>query len=282
MMIIYFDSKDLINIFEKSTPCSADKLEDILKSGGHKIVLSFLTIMEISEPLLHKKAKSIIMDLLNHIEKLPHTFIHSSTIPQEELREAFEAFTEGREYKNIDTFVSRFDKTCDLSKKPPTGSYINYPLSETVWDLYCFGGLGGLDAYGDKLRQIFLADRAKENTPNLKDHFTTKVQRTLSLYELTVPTDQLTSFSNWIYDNPSRCPSERLGYEVWHKMLLNKTDIPNDSDMEDYNHLCCLPYIDYTTLDRRMHGYVSQASKSLDLRYDLKAFKTAQEILNRL
>ncbi len=281
-MKIYFDSKDLINIIEKSAPCSADNLENILNSGSHELVLSFLTIMEISEPLLHKKAKSNIMDLLNRIEKLPHTFIHDSSIPRIELIEAFEAFSKGGEYNNINPYVSRFDKTCDLSKKPPTDIYINYPLSETVWDLYCFGAVRGLDAYGEKLREIFKADRSMKNQPNLKDLFSIKVERTLSLYGLTIPPADLSSFAHWIYDNPSRCPSERLGYEVWHKMLKNITDIPNDSDMEDYVHLCCLPYVDLMTLDRRMHNYVSQASKSLELPYDFKAAKTAQEILERL
>lgn len=281
-MKIYFDSKDLINIFEKSTPCSAGNLEKTLNSGGHELVLSFLTIMEISEPLLHKNAKSNIMDLLNQVEKLPHTFIHSSSIPHVELKEAFEAYSERREYNDITPFVSRFDEACDLSKKPPTDVYINYPLSEIVWDLHCFGALGGLDAYGEKLRQVFMEDRSKKNQPNLKDHFATTVKRILLLYGLKIPSEELTPFSSWIYDNSSRCPSERLGYEVWHKMLKNITDTPNDSDMEDYNHLCCLPYIDLMTLDRRMHNYVSQAAKSLELPYDLKAVKTAQEILDRL
>ena len=33
-MKIYFDSKDIINIFEKSAPCSSDILEKILTSGA--------------------------------------------------------------------------------------------------------------------------------------------------------------------------------------------------------------------------------------------------------
>jgi len=281
-MKIYFDSKDIINIIEKSTPCSADDLKNILNSGSHELVLSFLTIMEISEPLLHKKARSNIMGLLNRIEKLPHTFIHSSSITRVELIEAFEAFSKGREYNDIHPYVSRFDETCDLSKKPPTNVYINYPLSETVWDLYCFGAVGGLDAYGEKLRKIFMADRSMINQPNLKNHFTTKVKRSLSLYGLKIPSTEIAPLSSWIYDNPSRCPSERLGYEVWHKMLKNITDIPTNSDMEDYNHLCCLPYVDLMTVDRRMLNYVAQASKNLELPYDSKTAKTAKEILDRL
>ncbi|MDP2681703.1 MAG: hypothetical protein Q8P28_02700 [Deltaproteobacteria bacterium] len=280
-MKIYFDSKDIINIIEKSTPFSVDDLEHILKSGGHELVLSFLTIMEISEPLLHKKAKSNIMGLLNRIEKLPHTFIHSSSITRIELIEAYEAFSKGREYNDINPYVSRFDETCDLSKKPPTHVYINYSLSGTVWDLYCFGAVGGLDAYGEKLRKIFMADRSMTNQPTPQNHFTTTVERLLSLYGLKIPSTEIEPLSSWIYDNPTRCPSERLGYELWHKMLKNITDIPTNSDMEDYNHLCCLPYVDLMTLDRRMFNYVAQASKGLELSYDSKAAKIAKVHLPR-
>lgn len=281
-MQVYFDSKDLIDIIEKSTPCSADDLENRLISGSHELVLSFITVMEISEPLLHKKAKTNVMKLLNRIDKMPHTFIHSSSLPRLELEEALSAFSEGREYKDINPYVRRFDEACDLNKKPATRLYINYPLSETVWDLYTQGAIGGLDAFANKLRKAFDSDRSMKKKPSLKENFINKIERTLRQSHLRPPASGVESFSNWIYEKPSRCPSERLGYEVFHKMLKNITDIPSNSDMEDINHLSSLPYIDLMTLDRRMYGYVDQASRSLDLKYNLKAYKKSKEILDWL
>jgi hypothetical protein len=49
-MLIYLDSKDLINIFEKSNPCDADQFETFLREGDHKLVFSMLNIFEIAEP----------------------------------------------------------------------------------------------------------------------------------------------------------------------------------------------------------------------------------------
>ncbi len=281
-MLIYLDSKDLINILEKTIPLSVEQLDNFLKSDNHKIVLSFLTIMEIAEPLLHKKATTNVMGLLNHIEKLPHTYIHSD-ISRLELREALRAFSAGDNYKGIFPFVNRFDETCDLNASPATKNYMNYSLSDTVWDLYHAGALGGLDKYATKyLRQTFAADRSLSPKPNPKTHFIKTIERLLRLHHLTIPYENSGAFAEWIYSNASRCPSERLGYEVWHKMVRNITDIPHNSDLEDFQHISCLPYVDLMTLDRRMHGYVCQVSKDMSIDYDKKIFVNTKEALKEI
>ncbi len=77
-MLVYLDSRDLINLFEKSKPCSPDDFDKVLLEGGHKLVYSCLNIAEISEPLLHSNAKTNVMALLNRVERSPHIFIHSA------------------------------------------------------------------------------------------------------------------------------------------------------------------------------------------------------------
>lgn len=280
-MLIYLDSKDLINILENSKPLSVAQLENFLKGGKHKIVLSFLTIMEIAEPLLHKKATTNVMVLLNNIEKLSHTYIHSN-ISRLELQEALRAFSAGDNCKGIFPFVNRFDETVDLDASPPTKNYINYPLSETVWDLYCSGGLGGLDKYAEKLRQTFEADRALSPKPGLKTHFAKTIERNIDLHRLPIHHKNMSTFADWVYSDASRCPSERLGYELWHKMVRNITDIPHDSDLEDFQHIGYLPYVDLMTLDRRMHSYVCQASKDISVDYNKKIFRNTTEVLNKI
>jgi len=124
-MRIYPDSKDLINIIEKSDPCSADYLESFLRTGGHQIVLSLMTVVKISGPLLHKEARTNLMRLLNRIESMPHAFIHSSSIPRLELKEALKAFSNGREYHKINPYLDRFDEIVDFHAQPPTKIYSN-------------------------------------------------------------------------------------------------------------------------------------------------------------
>lgn len=281
-MLIYLDSRDLINIFEKSNPCSIDDFDKILIEGGHKLVYSWLNIAEISEPILHANAKTNVMALLNRVEKTPHTYIHSSRIPHLELASAVKAFVNGKEYEKIDPYVRRFDYTVDLNAKPSTRDYLNYPLAEIVWDLHSYGELGGLDRYAKILIQTFAEDRALHPKPSLKRHFTTLIERNLKLHKVNAPNGGIRSFSNWVYSNPSRCPSQRLGYEVWHKMIKNINDEPTPSDMEDFCHIECLPYVDLMTLDNRMRGYVSQSCKTIGTTWDKKVSKNLGEIIEEM
>jgi len=281
-MLVYFDAKDIINIFEKSQPCSSDHLANILKRGGHKLVFSMTTIMEISEPLLHKNAKTNVTRLLNGIERLPHTYIHESIIPRLELMEAVRAFSEGGDVLEIDPFATRFDETVDLNGKPATNIYLNYPLSQIVWDLYCFGAVGGLNKYAKKLKSTFAANRALSPKPTLKENFIKTIARNLKLHNVPSPAEGAESLANWIYSSPQNCPSERLCYEVWHKIVKNVTDVPEESDLEDFQHIGCLPYVDLLTTDRRMNGYVSQASATISVDYGAKCFCSVKEVLDIL
>jgi len=281
-MLIYLDSRDLIKLFEKSDPCSADDINKILVEGGHKLVYSFLNIAEISEPLLHSKAKTNVMALLNRIEQTPHAYIHASKIPYLELASAVKSYVNEKEYSGIDPYVQRFDYTVDLNSKPATKDFLNYPLSEIVWDLYCHGALSGLDCFAEKLKQAFEEDRAMQSKPSLKKHFKTLIERNLKLHHITGPSGDIKSFANWIYSNPEICPSQRLGYEVWHKIIKNIEDEPKLSDMEDFCHIDCLPYVDFMTLDNRMRGYVSQACKAIGTAWTAKICKNSKEAIENL
>ena len=275
------DSKDLINIIEKSDPCSADYLESFMRTGRHQIVLSFMTVVEISGPLIHKEARTNVIRLLNLIESMPHAFIHSSSIPRLELKGALKAFSNGREYHKINPYLDRFDEIVDFYAQPPTKIYLNYPLSEIVWDLYCFGALEGPDRYAEKLRQLFALDRGLPEKPNLKENFIRTIQRNLSLHKLQAPSQGIEAFASWVYKNPTRCPSERLGYEAYHKIVKNVTVVPKDSDMEDLLHLGCLPYVELMTVGRRFHAYILEAARSLGIYYETSTARTVRDILQR-
>jgi hypothetical protein len=281
-MLIYLDARDLINIFEKSNPCTADQFDKILREGGHQLVYSWVNITEISEPLLHAKAITNVMALLIRVEKTPHTYIHSSSIPRLELESAAKAYLNGEEYVSIHPFVKRFDYTVDLNAQPSTKDYFNYPLAEIVWDLQSYGALCGLDGFATKLKQTCAEDRALFPKPSLKKHFPTTIERNLKLHHVATPNGDVKSFANWIYSNPTRCPSQRLGYEVWHKMIRNVQDEPTPSDLEYFCHIDCLPYVDFLTLDKTMRGYVSQACKALQTNYAAKVCKNSKEIVDKL
>jgi hypothetical protein len=165
---------------------------------------------------------------------------------------------------------------------PPTNLFINYPLAETVWDVHNHGGLGGFGKYAETLRARFRDDRALKPKPSLADNFIKTIKIKIKSSRLKIPLDKTEALSRWIYKDARRCPSIRLNYELWHKMLHNVTDIPRDQDLADFLNISCLPYSDIMTLDRRMHGYVCQVAKDIDIGYDRKIVKNTEEVLNKL
>jgi hypothetical protein len=54
---IYLDSKDLINILERADPFAGNQLEHTLRNGGHELVLSLYSIVEIAAPLANRHQK---------------------------------------------------------------------------------------------------------------------------------------------------------------------------------------------------------------------------------
>jgi hypothetical protein len=280
-MKIYLDAKDLINIFERAVPCTANQLEHALRNGGHELVLSLYSITEVAAPLCQSSSKTNVMRLLNQLERLPIVFVHPD-VDRLEPEEGMAAFSGKREYTDAQPFVNRFDETVDLSASPATRIFMHYSLGETVWDLYCYGGLKGLESYAPTLKQLMAADRALTKPPSLKTNFVKMIERKLKDYGIKCSATFASALANWIYEKPFRCPSVRLGYEVWHKLVKNKADALEESDMEDYQHITCLPYVDVMSLDRRMCGYVEQSGASLRLDYTKRVFRSAQDVLRRI
>ena len=280
-MRIYLDTKDLINVLENSGPCTADDFENFLTRDGHHIVLSSMNVFELSKPLLHRNAKTNVMRLLIRIEKMPRTFIHASNIPRLELEQAIHAFTKGVEYRDIDPYVKRFDETVVLNGQPPTKPYLNYGLWEIVWDLWSYRALEDDGRHANQLRHVFALDRNLSVKPSLKENFVKTIERNLSLHRINVPFHEIEPFAHWVFEDPKRCPSERFGYELFHKMIKNVQDVPKDSDMEDLYHTGCLPYVDLMTVDRRFRSYISQAAKGLGISYDDKIVESVKHILQQ-
>ena len=147
-----------------------------------------------------------------------------------------------------------------------------------MWDLYTQGALKGMDDYAGTMRSLILKDRSITRLPSLKSHFVEVIGRELRGDGLSCSATQ--EFSNWMYENSNRCPGIRLSYEVWHQIVKNKTDVLQDSDMEDYQHLINLPYVDVITLDRRMTGYVAQAAKRMGMDIKGRICKSVVDILD--
>ena len=120
-----------------------------------------------------------------------------------------------------------------------------------------------MEDFAKPMRALIERDRNTIRPPSVKSHFAIVLEKELRGDGLSC--GEMKSFTDWVYENPNRCPGIRLSFEIWRQIVMNKTDGLEDSDMEDYQHIICLPYVDAITLDRRMHGYVSQARTRIGL-----------------
>ena len=283
-MLVYLDTKDLINVLERSDPLSPEELASSLREANAQLALSFIAVAEISAPLLVQSARTSVMNLLNQLEALPHVFLADSHVERLELEEAVEAFASEREYSPIDPFVGRFDYTIPLRGAPATAVYLKYSMAETIWDLWrnepaLFDGYA---THYDAYQAVLTRDRARANPPTLRASFPSAVQRAIDLHGVQTSGVDVQKLGDWIYSSPSRCPAKRLTYEVWHQIRSNVTDKPKPSDISDFNHLFALPYVDVATLDKRMLAYVTGATSEWSDGIVAAHFRDAAEVLANL
>lgn len=279
-MQIYLDSRDYIVLVERRAPAETDMFERILRESGNELVFSLHNIMECCAPLLQAGDQTNVMSTLNRLEGMPHTYIAEAKIPAMELEEATSAFLSNREYNSIDPFVSRFDHVVAPFGEPATADYLYYGLAHTVYELWNEdpGLFNGYPQQAERLRKILQADRTRKDHKRHEKNFPSSVARNLRLYNITFPPGKVDDLSAWIYENPNRCPAIRLGYEVFHKLLKNLTDGGEKSDIPDFAHIDCIPYVDAITLDSRMRGYVAQSDQSLGTSYSKKVYRNIAEI----
>lgn len=278
-MRIYLDTKDLINIIEKSEPISSDDLKESFIEKDNKLIISNTLILEVSEPLHLKSKKTNVMNLLNKLEEIPHEFINTMNIHCRELKEAFRAFNNNKKYKDVDPFTSRYTEALELSRNFPLEKYIIYSLGEVIWIFYNEGVLGGYDEHIESWKNVISIERNLINRQNRKENFVGVIVKHLSQCKVQIRKQYIKPFGEWIYKESYRCPSIRLINEVFFKMAKNIADIPEGSDLEDFVHIQSLPYVDFMTVDRRFHGYICQAANSLGINYKSKLIRSIDEIL---
>lgn len=285
-MLIYPDSKDLINLLERSVPCGTEQFEDFLRSNGHQIALSFCTVVEVAAPLLERRARTNVMTVLGKLETMPIRYVHEAKIPLLELSEARDSFSLSREYLQVNPFVGRFDGVISVTGLAPTRCFLKYRLAETVFDLWRYNPriFCRYKELAAKMRNSVINDRNIQNPPSPTANFTKKVALDFQLDRLPLPAAGFEALASWIYNSPSRCPGIRVAYETYHRLVRNSTDIPKDSDLVDILRLYSLPYVDAMTVDRRILNYVKQArglNLSPKLFSDLKAIMECRHAEHR-
>jgi hypothetical protein len=282
-MLLYLDTRDLINILERSEPVPGETLLNLLRSGGHRLAVSFALVAELAAPLQYPHAKTNVMRLLNRLGELPVVFIADLRLEFLELKEALESWGAGRECQVIDPFVPRIDYTLPLDGPPATHLQLTSSISETVFQLWSEAPeiFNGHKQHLDLLMRTVNQDRTLPTLPKLRDHFPVVLRKRLTDFELHHPSD-FGSFSDWLYEKPARCPSALLGLEIYRVIVQNLAYVPEASLFEDYSHVKSLPYVDVLTLDKHMAECVRQACNATGLSYHAKVYTKAKEAIKCL
>ena len=279
-MRIYLDSRDHIVLIERFSVEETNTFEAAIRGGSHELVFSMHNIMECCAPLNQSTNQNSVMKILNRLESMPHVYIAEARIPALELMEGTRAFSEGREYGVVNPFVNRFDEVVSPFNRPATHDYIEYGLANTIFELWQEDPslFQPYTAESRRLETIRNHDRSRSDYRRHNRNFSNTVARDLKLYNIAFPQGAVNDLAAWIWASSNRCPSLRLGYEVFHKIVRNVTDSGEDSDIPDFAHVDCVPYVDAITLDKRMRGYVEQVDHSIGTEYSQKLFGDVNEI----
>jgi len=138
----------------------------------------------------------------------------------------------------------------------------------------------GFDRYLNPFKNVLTEDRSLNPVPNMMDHFTVSINRSLTLSRLKPPRMGAATFAKWIYDSPVRCQAVRISYETYHSLRSNKTDTAKKGDIGDLSHVEILPYVDFMVLERRMRTYLRQACKKIGLDFDKKICTDVRDLFS--
>ena len=284
-MLLYLDTRDLIALTDKISDLDREQFRTALGRVDGKLVYTLTNILETSAPLAHSGMNSNVEQRLNRLERMPHRYLAEARLELVEFQAAAAAFLENRPYAPpAPPFVPRFDYVISPFRPPITASVETYGLAQMLIDIWRAEPktMSGYANQGAKLRAIVAADRSRPDYKRQGPNFKNKVARSLLQYGIEFPPGRIPDFANWIRKSGDRCPAVQLGYEVYHALLKNVGDIPEDSDMPDITHVTCVPYADLATLDARMRTYVARADKSLGTRFSERVCRDLVDVTTRI
>jgi hypothetical protein len=282
-MLVYFDSKDLIDIAEHGRPTPAEILGRKLESGGHKLVYSFYNLSAVSQPLFSNSGRTNVMELLNRLEGLPHQFFRLPGLRFREIQEALAAFAEGREYTEVQPFTQRLDESLTPTSQGPTRFLLKYSLAQALFDLWQAKPEILQEPSGTEFGfcQLIDSDRAGA-VPSFEEYFVTSYGKLIEARSLEPRPRDMREFARWVHNNSSCCPSLKLAHEVYYDMVKDKSRASRPSDLPDLTHIVTIPYVDFVTLDRNMRHYSTQACLRVNSTWHSRICADAQEVITRL
>ena len=270
-MNVFIDSKDLIEVLERSKPISAGELATVLAGADARLVVTLASLWEL---LPRGRRQGHWAQLVARLEQMPVAFVRSVDITPLEFREAVRAFKEAREPSSIASqiFVSKWYET--FWRMPKNFDEV---LAKTHLDMLVGMSLVRqvgmvLDVTDDRSRRRTARDRfaaqlAAERRwfASLRDYEAFRYLAIETMARLDDPLPEpYEEFIRWLYDNPRRAPGWRVALETRAEMRADMRYKPKVGDLSDLVHLHLLPYVTFFTADAAVATLARQAIKRLD------------------
>ena len=293
-MRLLLDTRDLIWLLDNSSPERFSSFRQYLHDGQHTLVLTPSTVREFASPLVKGGlgTEVSVISGLRALDQLPKLFLRESALVHEELKAALAAYKAGKEPAPVGLFVDRLDRAFVGNENGRSRFYLNFGLPECVLETFTgnlavFGTLPSL--LGDGIRAVYAANRSlgpealRANLENFGD----AVGNHLDRARLRLDPGEMPDFVTWLFENPTRCPGVRLGFEVSCQLACDVGDVPKDGDLVDFALLRAVPYVDAVTLDKRIRHYCRGALARLEkehmtLRFSRRIFSDVGDFMDKM
>ncbi len=279
-MLLYPDSKDLINLIARDEPMSPPDFAQTLRQRNTELVLSWSNVIE--TVTFRERNIRLTRQRAEVLEQIPHRYILGlPPLIRTEFRAAYAAFEANNpQGVAIDPFVGTWHQALrDPGRRHVLDLYINYGFSDQIVELVFNDPEAGRNTERETsfYKHEVAADRQH---PAAVRHsatwFRTAILQTLINAGLHPPRQTFDQFCNFLEVNPALCPGWLLFHEAYGDFCDNVQDLGQRGDSPDFSHIITSPYVDAVTLDRRMAGYARTASRRLAQETGLPQFDEAK------
>lgn len=286
-MLVLLDSHDLIDLLEREHPVNVEEFRERFNRNDAQLVLSYTNVSELVGGLAHGVEFMEFRPRLQTLEGLNPAYISEAFIFRQELESAWRSFQNNVEFVRPDPMVQRWDETFQQPGQSEARMFVRYRLDDIVYNLQRHGTFPqDLSKWIRLIRQQFRDDRALPSAARRLSvqHFRLVVERHCQQYGIPVPLARLQSFSDWIFEDPIRCPGLRVQFEVRRELVGNPNDALQRGDILDFAHIGAIPYVDCATLDRRMYHYCGQACQKFgrtnpNANYSSRTFRNLSDLI---